>query len=114
MTRIYKILGRAEWEAALARGVFEGSAVDLADGFIHLSAADQATETARRWFRGQPSLIVLTLDTEAFGPELRWEPSRGGALFPHLYGPLDCDMVVEARDAPLGDDNIPILGRLAP
>lgn len=114
MTRVYKILGRAEWETALARGVFDGSAVDLADGFIHLSTADQAEETARRWFHGQPDLMILALESDALGEALKWEPSRGGALFPHLYGPLDCDRVIEARPAPLGDDGLPSLGRLAP
>ena len=113
MTRIYKILSRREWEAALAAGRFEGSAVDLADGFIHFSGADQAAETARRYFTGQADLIVLVVDAESLGEGLKWEPSRGGALFPHLYGPLPCDLVVEARAAPLKADGEPDLGELA-
>ncbi len=112
MTRLYKILAQGEWDAALTVGVFEGSAVDKADGFIHFSAADQATETARRYFRGQENLMVLVVDAEALGDELKWEPSRGGALFPHLYGVLPCALVREARPAPLGRDDLPDLGEL--
>jgi uncharacterized protein (DUF952 family) len=107
---IYKILTQAEWDAALARGVFEGSAVDLQDGYIHFSAADQAAETARRYFSGIPDLVILAVRAEALGPALKWEPSRGGALFPHLYGPLDPALVVETRDVRLGPDGAPDLG----
>ncbi len=114
MTLIYKMLAQDEWEAARAAGVFLGSAVDLADGFIHFSAADQAGETARRYFRGRSDLMVLTLEAASLGPALRWESSRGGALFPHLYAPLDCALVLDARPAPLGDDGAPELGDLAP
>lgn len=114
MTLIYKILSGAEWESALAVGVFTGSPTDLADGFIHFSAADQAPETARRYFRHQSDLVVLTVEAEALGEALRWELSRGGALFPHLYGPLPCRLVREARPAPLAADGAPDLGDLAP
>lgn len=114
MTRIYKILGRDAWDAALARGRFEGSAVDRADGFIHFSTAGQLRETARRHFGGQSDLMVLAADAEALGPSLRWEPSRGGALFPHLYGPLAVASVLEARPAPLAADGAPDLGDLIP
>ncbi|HEX7759191.1 MAG TPA: DUF952 domain-containing protein [Caulobacteraceae bacterium] len=112
MTRIYKILPRGEWEAAQAAGRFEGSAADLADGFIHFSAADQAAETARRYFAGQADLFVLAVEAEALGEALKWEPSRGGALFPHLFGPLPCALVIVARPAPLGADGLPDLGEL--
>ena len=114
VTRLYKILTRGEWNAALAAGVFEGSAVDRQDGFIHFSAADQAAETARRYFRGQENLMVLVVDAEALGDGLKWEPSRGGALFPHLYGLLPCAVVREARPVPLGGDGLPELGALTP
>ncbi len=114
MTRLYKILSRWEWEGALAKGRFEGSAADLADGFIHFSAAGQASETASRHFRGQADLVVLAVEAEALGGALRWEASRGGALFPHLYGPLACDRVIAAWPAPLGDDGTPDLGALIP
>ncbi len=114
LTRIYKIVKRLEWEAALDAGVYEGSAVDVADGFIHFSTADQAPETARRHFAGQNDLLVLAVDAGALGRDLRWEPSRGGALFPHLYAPLRIDLVIETRAAPLRDDGIADLGPLDP
>jgi uncharacterized protein (DUF952 family) len=114
LTRIYKILPETEWRAALARGVFEGSAVDLADGFIHFSAAGQARETARRYFTGLPDLVVLAVEAEELGAALKWEPSRGGDLFPHLYGPLACAAVIAVRPAPLMADGTPDLGDLAP
>ena len=114
MTRLYKLLERAEWAKAQARGTFAGSAVDLADGYIHLSAADQLGDTARLHFRGRPDLVLLVIEAQALGPALQWEPSRGGALFPHLYGPLSVDQVAEARPAPLGVDGVPDVGRAEP
>ena len=84
--------------------------MDLADGFIHFSGADQARETARRHFQGQGDLMVLAVEAAALGANLKWETSRDGALFPHLYGPLDCRHVVDARPAPLGPDGVPDLG----
>jgi len=113
MSRIYKILPRAEWTAAQAVGVFKGSAVDLADGYTHFSTAAQAQETARRHFAGQEDLVVLEVEAEELGPSLIWEPSRGGELFPHLYGALAVDKVVSVTDAPLGEDGVPKLGDLA-
>lgn len=113
MSRIYKILPRPEWEAARTSGRFEGSAIDLQDGYIHFSTADQAQETARRHFHGQAGLVVLEIEADDLGEALRWEPSRGGALFPHLYGALDAAVVRTVTDAPLGDDGVPALGDLA-
>ena len=81
MTRVFKVLPAAEWEAACTRGQFGGAAVDLADGFIHLSAAGQVAETLRRHFAGQAGLVLVAFDADALGPNLKWEPSRGGALF---------------------------------
>lgn len=107
--KIYKILSRAEWAAAEAAGRFEGSAVDRADGFIHFSTAAQARETARRHFAGQADLVVLEVDSAALGEALRWEPSRGGDLFPHLYGHLDAAAVRRTTQAPLGPDGVPVL-----
>ncbi|HEY3950544.1 DUF952 domain-containing protein [Phenylobacterium sp.] len=112
MSRIYKILSRAEWTAAEAAGRFEGSAVDRKDGFIHFSTAAQAGETARRHFAGQADLVVLALEAEDLGGALRWEPSRGGDLFPHLYGVLDTGLVRAVTAAPLGADGVPDLGAL--
>jgi uncharacterized protein (DUF952 family) len=85
---IYKICGAAEWRDATAAGVFHGSAVDLRDGFIHLSTAAQLAETVRRHFAGRPDLVIVAFDPHELGADLRWEPSRGGALFPHVHGVL--------------------------
>ena len=95
---VYKIISRAEWAAAQAAGRFEGSDVDRRDGYIHLSAADQWEETARKWFAGRDDLVLLSVDLT--GLDARWEPSRGGALFPHLYEPLPMAAVREVRDLP--------------
>lgn len=112
--RIYKILSGADWAAALSAGRFEGAAVDLADGFIHFSTAAQAQETARRHFAGQAGLLLLRIDAERLGAALKWEPSRGGDLFPHFYAPLDCALAEAVTEAPLGADGVPILGQLFP
>ena len=112
MARIYKILPRAEWAAAEAAGRFEGSAVDHADGFIHFSTAAQAGETARRYFAGLADLVVLEVEAADLGAALRWEPSRGGDLFPHLYDPLSVSQVRAVHAAPLGPDGVPVLGDL--
>ena len=105
--RIYKILPRAEWAAAEAAGRFEGSAVDCQDGYIHFSTAAQAGETARRYFAGQADLVVLEVDGDALGEALKWEPSRGGDLFPHLYGVLLAGQVEAVHEAPLDAAGIP-------
>ncbi len=113
MSLIYKILPRAAWDEALAAGRFDGSRVDLQDGYIHFSTAAQAQETAARHFRGQADLVVVAVEAEALGPALRWEPSRGGRLFPHLYAPLDPVLAQGVTEAPLGANGIPDLGALA-
>jgi uncharacterized protein (DUF952 family) len=107
--RIYKLLTRAEWQAAEAAGSVAGSAVDLADGYIHFSTAAQAAETARRHFAGAAGLVVLEVEADDLGAALKWEPSRGGDLFPHLYRPLRADEVRGVTDAPLGADGVPQL-----
>lgn len=94
---IFKIISEAQWAEAQAAGVFEGSEVDRADGYIHFSGEDQLAETARKHFAGREDLVLLSVDAEALGPLLRWEPSRGGALFPHLYAPLDVARVLGAK-----------------
>lgn len=113
MSLIFKILPRGEWAAAQATGRFEGSAVDHRDGFIHFSTAAQAQETARRHFAGQADLVVLAVKAEDLGAALRWEPSRGGDLFPHLYGALDVRLVLGVTEAPLGADGAPELGDMS-
>jgi uncharacterized protein (DUF952 family) len=99
-TVIYKLLPAADWAAARAAGRFDGSPVDHADGYLHLSAADQVVETARRHFTGQADLVLLAVDPDRLGVDLRWEPSRDGALFPHLYGPLPVSAVTAADPVP--------------
>ncbi|MBN9318364.1 MAG: dihydroorotate dehydrogenase [Caulobacterales bacterium 68-7] len=112
MTRIYKLLSRAEWDHALALGRFEGSEVDLADGYIHFSTGAQAPETARRYFAGRDDLMLVAVEAEPLGEALKWEPSRGGDLFPHLYAPLEVASAVEVRPLGLGPDGAPDLGDL--
>ena len=85
---LFKISPEAAWREAERSGLFEGAPVDLADGFIHLSDPDQVVETAAKHFAGQSDLLLIAFDADGLGPELKWEPSRGGALFPHLYRTL--------------------------
>ena len=99
---VYKLIDRAAWDAAAAAGSFDGSPVDARDGFIHFSTAAQVRETAARHFAGQADLLLIAVDAEALGAALRWEPSRGGDLFPHLYAPLPLAAVRSV--APLGLD----------
>lgn len=103
MPLIYKICPAAMWRQAEADGLFRGSPVDLADGFIHFSTAAQARETAAKHFASQRDLVLIAIDSE-LGPDLKWEPSRGGALFPHLYAPLDLTAVASVVPLPLGAD----------
>ena len=93
---IYKILRGPEWTAFRAAGVTRGAPVDLADGFIHLSTAEQLPVTAAKHFGGETGLILMAVQASGLDA-LRWERSRGGALFPHLYRPLEADDVVWAR-----------------
>jgi len=95
---IYKICSASAWREAERRGAYTGSADDLRDGFIHFSTAAQVAETARKHFFGQTGLFLIAIDAEALGEALRWEPSRGGALFPHLYGELDLGAVTAVHD----------------
>ena len=101
---IYKICPGPLWRAAEAAGVFEGAPVDLADGFIHFSTREQVAETAARHFAGQSDLVLVAVDARALGAALRWEPSRGGASFPHLYGPLPLAAVRSVQPLRLGED----------
>jgi uncharacterized protein (DUF952 family) len=98
----FKICGREEWLDAEARGAFAGSAVDLADGYIHLSTAGQFAETLRRHFASACDLVCLTVDLGMLGAAVRWEHSRGGDLFPHIYAVLPVVAVRAVR--PLPDD----------
>jgi uncharacterized protein (DUF952 family) len=111
MSTIYKLLSADRWAAARAAGVFNGSTVDLADGFIHFSSGQQAQETAAKWFAGQADLL-LTVEIADADPALKWETSRGGALFPHLYRPLELHEVTAERPLALDAAGVPIIGEL--
>lgn len=101
---IYKICPAAMWREAEAKGVFAGAPIDVADGFIHFSTASQARETAAKHFAGQEGLVLVALDAGRLGPALKYEVSRGGALFPHLYAPLDPSAALWVKPLPLGAD----------
>lgn len=93
--RIFKIATAEAWRVAQETGVFAGAPVDLADGYIHFSTKAQVAETLAKHFAGQRDLVLLAVESEELGSALCWEPSRGGQLFPHLYGPLPASAVVE-------------------
>ncbi|WP_413869334.1 DUF952 domain-containing protein [Albidovulum sp.] len=99
---IYKIFRRPEWDVLRAAGETAGAPIDLADGFIHFSTAAQVAETAARHFAEESDLVLVACTAHALGPALRWEPSRGGALFPHLYRRLRLADVVWDKSLPLG------------
>ncbi|TMJ03447.1 MAG: DUF952 domain-containing protein [Alphaproteobacteria bacterium] len=101
---IYKICDASLWRDAERAGVFGGAPVDHADGYIHFSTAGQVAETAARHFAGRAGLVLVAVDGQALGAALRYEPSRGGAMFPHLYGKLPLAAVRWVRPLPLGPD----------
>jgi uncharacterized protein (DUF952 family) len=101
---LYKICPAALWREAERAGVFHGSEVDRRDNFIHFSTAAQVAETAARHFAGQSGLLLISVDASMLGSALKWEPSRGGALFPHLYGPLTLKAVKRVDPLPVGAD----------
>jgi uncharacterized protein (DUF952 family) len=101
MTVIYKICTQSAWHEAEHAGAYRGSVVDHRDGFIHFSTAEQAAETASKWFAGQRDLVLVAVDADVLGERLKWEPSRGGALFPHLYGELPLKAVLRVDALPL-------------
>ncbi len=98
---IYKICSAAEWREAETTRVYTGSAVDRRDGFIHFSTAEQVRESAARHFAGQPDLVLISVDPAKLALSLKWEPSRGGALFPHLYADLPISAVLRVDPLPL-------------
>jgi uncharacterized protein (DUF952 family) len=101
MPTIYKICTASEWREAQRAGVYRGSAVDRRDGFIHFSTAEQAAETAAKHFAGERDLVLVAVDAQALGDALKWEPSRGGALFPHLHGELPLSAARSIAPLPL-------------
>ena len=100
----YKIETRSAWAQAQRAGVYTGSALDVADGFIHLSAHDQVRTTLTLWFKDQPDLILASVDLIQLGDTVVWEASRGGALFPHIYGPIPMSAVQGIIGLPLQAD----------
>lgn len=102
--RIYKLFRAAEWDALLSAGETAGAPIDLADGYIHFSTAAQARETAAKHFAGVDGLVLAAVETTPIEADLKWEPSRGGALFPHLYRSLRRTEVVADWPLPLGAD----------
>ena len=101
---IYKIMASSEWQAAKSAGQYTGSADDRRDGFVHFSIAAQLQETAARHFAGAADLVLVAVDVPALANALKWEPSRGGMLFPHLYAPLAIAQVKWSKPLPLGAD----------
>ena len=104
MTTVYKIVAADLWHAAEDSGVFTGAGIDLNDGFIHLSTGAQARRTAQLYFAGQDNLVLVAADGASLGEALKYEPSRDGDLFPHLYGSLPLTAVLSVRPLPLGAD----------
>ena len=114
MPTIYKICETAHWHAAERDGVFRGAAVDERDGFIHFSTAAQVVETAARHFAGAGDLMLVAVDADVLAGALKWEPSRGGDLFPHLYGALPLDAVLWTQPLQLGPGGCHVFPELAP
>ncbi len=104
---VYKIVPAHEWRAACALGVYKGSPDDARDGFIHFSLADQIEGTAARHFVNQHGLLLVAFDADALGPDLRYEASRNGALFPHYYAELRTDLALWDRPMTVGEDGVP-------
>lgn len=102
--RIYHVCRAAEWEAALAMGHYRGSSQDLADGFIHFSSAAQVVASVAKHRAGQDGLVIVEVDAARLGDSLRWEASRGGALFPHVYGGLATAHATRVAPLPLAGD----------
>ena len=100
---IYKIFRADEWAELQSQTVTRGAPIDVTDGYVHFSTADQARETAAKHFAGETGLVLLALDSDALGDDLKWEPSRGGALFPHLYRELRIADVLWDKPLPLVD-----------
>lgn len=100
---IYKVVTRDQWEAARKAGVFRGAPIDIEDGYIHFSTDQQVRETVAKHFANQSDLLLVAIETESLGDSLKWEPSRGGDLFPHLYDDLHFSNVVWEEELPLGN-----------
>ena len=112
MTEIYKILAQTAWNEAQKEGVYQGSADDIRDGFIHFSTKEQLQGTLEKHYKGQKDLILLAIIESDLGEKLKWEPSRGGALFPHLYAPLPTSHVLWEKPLEMTNDGSHIIPKL--
>jgi uncharacterized protein (DUF952 family) len=111
---VIKVVGAAEWDDAKTKGAYEGSADDKRDGFIHLSAPGQVKGTIEKYFAGRADLLLVSVDSRKLGPALRWEESRGGEDFPHLYAPLDLKTVAAVEPIPVAPDGSHVFPRWLP
>jgi uncharacterized protein (DUF952 family) len=109
---IYKILPKQLWLEAMETGSFIGSPLDIADGFIHFSTAAQLHETARKHFAGVPDLLMVAVPADGLGDAIKWESSRGGDLFPHLYGPLPVKLAAWVKPLPIDANGNPVVPSL--
>lgn len=109
---IYKIVARDTWREAEAAGTFKGATIDLSDGYIHFSTAAQARQTAALHFKDQRDLLLVAVSTTTLGDRLQWEPSRGGDLFPHVYGDLSMEAVSTVDELPLDDNGVHVFPAL--
>ncbi|MDB4533867.1 DUF952 domain-containing protein [Vicingaceae bacterium] len=112
--KIYKIVDREVWDEAKEQGSFKGAGIDLIDQYIHFSTAQQVAETAAKHFVGQANLLLVEVDTKSLGPDLKWETSRGGSLFPHLYADLPMSAVSHVAELPIDDNGIHIFPKDMP
>jgi len=112
MGATYNICGVAEWVEAHRTGTFAGSDIDRRDGFIHFSTRDQVSETAARYFSDLDDLVLVMVDADLLGHRLKWEPARGGALFPHLYGQLDTAAAIWVKELPADEARASYLAKL--
>jgi len=111
---IYHLCKRDDWQAAERAGYYLGSATDRRDGFIHFSTAAQVAGSAERYHAGEPNLVLLAVDTARLGPDLKWEPSGGGDLFPHLYTRMPVSAVVGVRALSIGSDGRHVIPAVGP
>jgi len=113
-TMIYKICDTAQWREAERLQLFRGAGIDAQDGYIHFSSADQVADTAGKHFAGMADLVLVAVDAQALGTALKWEPARGGALFPHLYGVMPLSAVCWVKPLPLAADGRHVIPELVP
>jgi uncharacterized protein (DUF952 family) len=109
--KVFKIVSAPAWAAAVTAGAFAGSTDDVRDGYIHMSSANQLHGTLKKYFAGQSDVLLVAFEQIALAPNLKWEPSRGGELFPHFYGPLPVHAALWQKPLPLGADGVPLFDK---